>query len=428
MTPLEPHTPSSSVRLVGVEGLRAIAASSIVVFHVWLYSSADGQVPWLEGSIGILFHSLGLGVTLFFALSGFLLYRPFVAAALRGQPAPSWRAYFRNRALRIIPAYWVILLIVALVLQSAIVGGDGEIQTGALTDPKALLAALTLTHTYDPDTLMAGIGPAWSLAIEAVYYLCVPLLGALAIVLAGRWSRGWLAACVPAVVMLAIGLSGKFAAGVVWPGAGPTDGWGATWHAVIERSFWAQADLFAFGMVVAVLSVMVADARLRLPRWWRAAVLAVAVPITLLAASRLGWAQLSYLPENTVVAAGLAALVAVVVLPDHDGGRGRAAGVLEWSPLVSIGIVSYSLFLWHEPLIHWLREHGMTMSGTAGLFVNLAVVATVAGVLSLITYWLVERPAQRRRAGASKGALLSGEQLGRGGLGPAVAPASRVED
>ncbi len=55
---------------------------------------------------------------LFFVLSGFLLWRPIASAVLRGRRLPSVRRYARNRALRILPAYWVVLLATALVLQS----------------------------------------------------------------------------------------------------------------------------------------------------------------------------------------------------------------------------------------------------------------------------------------------------------------------
>ena len=71
---------------------------------------------------------------------------------------------------------------------------------------------------------------------------------------------------------------------------------------------------------------------------------------------------------------------------------------LEVRPIVAVGLVSYSLFLWHEPLIRWLREHGMTLSGSAGFVANLVVVGAVAGLLSFLTYRYIELPALRRKA------------------------------
>jgi peptidoglycan/LPS O-acetylase OafA/YrhL len=374
----------------------------VLLYHAWLYSAPDGT-PVGDGTlVAFPFESLMLGVTLFFVLSGFLLYRPFAAAALRGEGWPSVGAYFRNRALRILPAYWVILAITGLVLQSTLVYQGGSLRTGALSDPSGFASAALLVHDYRPTTLLTGIGPAWSLAVEVVFYLVLPVLGALAVVLAtrARSPRGVLwAALAPAVLVLAYGLSGKLAAATLVSGAA-SGGWSPDWYSVIVRSFWAQADLFSFGMVVAVLHVQVKRGALQLPPRWRGWVLAIAVPLAIAAAVRLDAsdAQLGYLPENTVVAAAFAALLALVVLPDRRGEPSRLTRLLEARVVVIAGLVSYSVFLWHEPLLRWLQEHGLTVAGAGGLLVNIAVLAAATGALSLITYRFVELPALRHKA------------------------------
>ena len=106
--------------MTGIEGLRAVAAGSIVIYHVWLYSSPSGPVDAGYLSRFALPH-LSVGVTLFFALSGYLLYRPIAASLLETGQVPDVRNYLRNRALRILPAYWVILAVVAVVLPAALV-------------------------------------------------------------------------------------------------------------------------------------------------------------------------------------------------------------------------------------------------------------------------------------------------------------------
>jgi peptidoglycan/LPS O-acetylase OafA/YrhL len=61
-------------------------------------------------------------------------------------------------------------------------------------------------------------------------------------------------------------------------------------------------------------------------------------------------------------------------------------------------VASYSLFLWHYPVIWWLREHGLTLGGGWGdLLINAAIVVAVAGSLSALTYRYVERPALARK-------------------------------
>src|SRR5437763_9964844 len=111
--------PSSGFRLGGIEGLRAVAASSIVLLHVWSASSATKSTPnWVGDAVS----SLSAGVTLFFTLSGFLLYRPFADGIVRGESDLRIRAYLWNRFLRVAPAYWFILLFVSLVLGEARAG------------------------------------------------------------------------------------------------------------------------------------------------------------------------------------------------------------------------------------------------------------------------------------------------------------------
>jgi peptidoglycan/LPS O-acetylase OafA/YrhL len=107
----------SNTRIPGVEGLRAVAATAIVVLHAWSIPADVGSAAspsWLT----IFANPLNEGVTLFFVLSGFLLWRPFARAVIDARDLPSLRRYARNRLLRILPAYWAVLLASALVLES----------------------------------------------------------------------------------------------------------------------------------------------------------------------------------------------------------------------------------------------------------------------------------------------------------------------
>ena len=227
--------------------------------------------PLALGPLSRLMPHLPVGVTLFFTLSGFLLYRPFASALARGHARPDLAAYLRNRALRILPAYWVILLVTGLVMGATIVRHD--LQRGSLAaHPGLLVRDAFLVQNYDPGTILTGIGPAWSLAIEVAFYLALPILGLTAFALADRIRNGsrrrWFA-LLPPFVMLMVGISGKLVASTIVRGSGPGTGWTNDWHPVLERSFWVQGDLFAYGMLLAVLTVEVEDGRIRLPRgWW----------------------------------------------------------------------------------------------------------------------------------------------------------------
>jgi peptidoglycan/LPS O-acetylase OafA/YrhL len=96
-------------------------------------------------------------------------------------------------------------------------------------------------------------------------------------------------------------------------------------------------------------------------------------------------------------------VLAVVVLPPAAEGRpGLAARMLSGRAVVLIGLCSYSIFLWHEPLVRLLRSQGLTLGGRAGLLVNLAFVAALTAAVSAATYKWVEQPALRKRAASRR--------------------------
>jgi peptidoglycan/LPS O-acetylase OafA/YrhL len=91
-------------------------------------------------------------------------------------------------------------------------------------------------------------------------------------------------------------------------------------------------------------------------------------------------------------------LLALVVLPQaNPTHRTFLVRTLEWRPLIATGVASYSLFLWHEPVVRHLEARGWTSVGTVGFLSNLVVVAVISGGLAALTYSCVERPALRRR-------------------------------
>jgi peptidoglycan/LPS O-acetylase OafA/YrhL len=394
--------PSSGNRLAGIEGLRAIAASAIVIVHVWGFGAADGVVVgsgrWTADAVA----SLAAGVTLFFTLSGFLLYRPFAASIARGGPHLPIRSYLRNRFLRIAPAYWTILAVTGLVFGATYIrDAAGKLQLGRVTDPLDLLQTGLLLQDYRPDTMILGIGPAWSLAVEVVFYCTLPVL-ALAAAWACRFARDRrgriLVLLGPPLLLLLLGLTGKFVEGHFLPGAS-TAGYSPDWRSVLERSFVVQADLFSFGMAAAVLHVQVSDGLVVFGALWRRLCVATGVLVFVASAWTMHQGEHSYLVQNTGEALGLGLLFAAIVVPGPPRARAsRLVRLLETRSLVAIGLVSYSLFLWHFPVIMWLKLHGLTMSGglTALLF-NLVEIAIIAGVLSALSYRYVELPALRRK-------------------------------
>src|SRR4051794_19182180 len=161
----EPASPSPAVapppgnpRFPLFDALRAIAVLAVVVFHVAGLTGA--LAGWPLGSAALVLGACG--PLLFFVISGFLLYRPFVAARVRGTPPPRAGRYARRRALRILPAYWLALTVLAVF--PGIVGAF----TGDWWRYYLFL------QLYSDRTLGLGIPVAWTLCVEVAFYAVLP--------------------------------------------------------------------------------------------------------------------------------------------------------------------------------------------------------------------------------------------------------------
>ena len=164
---------SSSGRFAGFDGLRAVAA--LGARHPRRPArGVRGPRPR-----GHYLSRLDVGVAVFFVLSGFLLYRPFVARRMDGRPASGTRPYLRNRFLRIFPAYWLALTVLAVVLD---VRDRNDFQS--LGD---FVTYYGLLQSYSADTALGGLQQAWTLTNEVAFYLLPPLWAA-----GGAWlGAGW---------------------------------------------------------------------------------------------------------------------------------------------------------------------------------------------------------------------------------------------
>ncbi len=135
----------------------------VVLTHVAFQTGTSG------GVVGRLLHRFDLAVAVFFALSGFLLWRGHAAAARRLRHRPATGHYLRSRLVRIMPGYLFAVVVILTLLPEA-----------NHASPTVWLANLTLTQVYVPLTLTAGLTQMWSLSVEVSFYLALPILAALA--------------------------------------------------------------------------------------------------------------------------------------------------------------------------------------------------------------------------------------------------------
>ena len=152
------------------DGFRALAAIVVLVTHVAFLSGFNGR-----SRFGAFTARMDVGVAIFFMISGFLLYRPFVAARLADSPVPRAVAYFWRRGLRILPAYWVALTITVFLLHVP----------KELPSVGDLFLFYGLFHLYSLGNVIGPILSSYTLVTEISFYVFLPLY-ALAI---SRWAR-----------------------------------------------------------------------------------------------------------------------------------------------------------------------------------------------------------------------------------------------
>lgn len=342
-----------------LEGMRACAAIGVVTTHVALLT---GMTAGLTGRLLI---RLDLAVAVFFALSGFLLWRSHAMAARGFRPVPAPAPYLRSRLVRIMPAYLVTVLVVLTLLPDARTAGR-----------TVWIANLTLTQVYVPRALYAGLSQMWSLSVEMSFYLALPLLAMAAARLPVR-------ARVPVITVIALA----------------SFGWGylpIPTHNGANPLNWAPAYTawFAVGMLLAEWTCRPMGWLHRLARR-RVLMTSIAVAAYLVAASPLvvppsfKHATVDQFIIRTALGAIIAgALLAPLVL-DRPDARHRVLGS---TSMATLGRWSYGLFLWHLATLDMALAILDRPASTGGFPVVLVLTMAFGIAIAAVSYALVEEP------------------------------------
>jgi peptidoglycan/LPS O-acetylase OafA/YrhL len=325
------------------------------------------------------FARLDVGVRIFFLISAFLLYRPFVAARLGGEEPPLVRAYAWRRFLRVAPAYWLALCVIGLWVGAP----------GVFTVEHAPLY-FGFAHIYDTQTLnVRGMPQAWSLCVEVSFYVFLPLYAAILRRIAG----GLRTELVGAAVLFGLGLAYKlwvFAMGPV------TDVSLLRWHLALPE----YIDYFAIGMALAALSVSGAGGRLvdlvaRRPwvAWLAAAVLFVVVSkgIGLSGGVHDHVTEARYLGRHYLYGAIALGVLLPAIFGDPEEGLIRR--VLAWRPLLWIGLVSYGAYLYHFVVIEQLADRGFRpIAADTSPYLWFPVALACSLAIAAVSWYCIERP------------------------------------
>ncbi|MGW8377197.1 acyltransferase [Streptomyces sp. ODS28] len=361
-----------------IEGYRGLAAISTVLFHVWqqyVRYDAEGAHPPVQNPFVKALFTLEV-IDFFFLLSAYLLTISYARSAIDGGSVRPAKAFLFRRAIRILPLYFLAVLVVWAVRNPDLPG-----------DWRDLVEHLTFTHVLDRERIFYTLGPSWSLSLEILFYLALVGLGPLAVRTCRRLERRRSRALVCLGGCLAL-----FAVPVLWLtlahyGLGIPD---TEWPAYFGPQ--ARFGGFALGMGLAV-AVVALGPRARVGPV--GATLVAGLAATGLYA--LSLASGAYFGPSAAEAAKLyyhpaAALLWALLLYGtvHVRRQVRWQRVLTTRWLTGIGLVSYSLFIWHEPVMLLLYDGGL-LPGTFLLAAPLTLAAAIPAACA--SYWLLERPA-----------------------------------
>jgi peptidoglycan/LPS O-acetylase OafA/YrhL len=376
-------------RYAAIEGYRGLAALLIVVFHVYQYMrwGPSAAYPYVGTWRNAVLVGLDSAVGVFFILSAFLLTLPYARAVLAGTQPVAARAFLFRRAVRIVPLYLIAILVVWTSRNSHLPG-----------DWRDLVEHLSFTQVFDDKRIFYTIGPAWALAVEVHFYVLLALLGPVVCrrchaiaTRAGRIKALW------GVV------GGLAAAGILWKlvawyvfGVG-ADVW-SVWFGLP-----AKIDIFAIGMALAVVvAIREGSAPVSPQVRWTLAGSGSAVVVAAFATNST--TQFSHLFFYTLAAVGFGLVIAAsVFVPGQKPSR-----VLGSPVPTMLGLISYSMYLWHEPLMLLLAHHGLfPMPGSPNAFpAGVLILVTATVVVAWFSYWVIEYPTSKlRRSREPSGAL-----------------------
>jgi len=326
-----------------LDGLRGIAAFVVLASHA--------ELTYLRGG--------GIGVDLFFALSGFLI-TTLLLEERREHGQIALLKFYARRAVRLFPALALLLLGVAAM-------GATLADIGA-----AAMYVGNWSRAFGAD--LGVLGHTWSLAIEEQFYLVWPLV----VVAAAAVSRR-IGARVEVVVLVA-SLAGALASAgarlLIWDGMN---------IARVYNGTDTRSENLLYGCALAALVTLIDADRLRVA-FARAFLPAASLLVALLVfESSSGWVYEYVAFGYTAIALACTVVVAHVVLSPTS----LAARALSTSPLVALGAVSYGFYLWQFPVMHVLH-----VAGFSGV-VSLGAGFVLAAALAALSWVLLERPAQR---------------------------------
>lgn len=375
---------TSSGHIKGLDGLRAIAATVVFVFHVWGHWQYPAIVVDLFGNqvdITWIFHYGTEGVSIFFVLSGFLLSIPFWRALLTNGRPVNVSEFFKRRFLRIYPAYLVALVIFALFF---------DVNHPLLVRLIQFTSHLFLVHNLSELTIYSDASPLWSVATEFQMYLLLPVLFILIALYVKSNGRPWLAALVLFVASGLLAVVFYALANVYLPALQLDPNWLKPGGNVIPHLPIIGLAYFASGIAFGYVYLKLRDrVALAVPAIIPE-LIAIAIIVTVAEIASTG---LSLAGLTTETWPRLALLYGVLVVAVALGGRTfGVTWLLESAPIRFIGMISYSFYLYHDYVLYLVfdRLPNLAFGALSNGVVKMLLAYGITLVISTISYYAIE--------------------------------------
>ncbi|WP_181871576.1 acyltransferase family protein [Sphaerisporangium album] len=360
-------------RIAALEGVRALAITAVFVYHL--------GAPWLPGGF--------LGVDVFFVLSGFLITRLLLRES-SGTGRVDLAGFWLRRARRLLPAVLALLAVIAV--YAATRPADQKLPLRQDLVSSLFYVAnwqfVAEGRSYFSEfQAPSPLRHLWSLAIEEQFYLVFPVLVVAALAVIRRFRRrGRLLVAVTVIIAFAGSVASL---GFLYEESDPSRAYYST-HTRLHE--------LLSGVGLAVLIPVLAKRGAALARPLAYGGLAALVVLFALVDDR---GPVYYHGGSLAVSVASAALVGGLALrPDS----GVVARLMSSRPAVAAGTTSYSLYLWHWPVIAILTPESIGVSGPFLVGVHVAV----SVVLSVLSYKFVETPVRR---GSIKGFRLGAARV-----------------
>jgi peptidoglycan/LPS O-acetylase OafA/YrhL len=351
--------------IAALDGVRAIACFTVIFYHINLVTNDPNIHIWTQDMIGPMAAAVAFagwcGVTLFFVLSGFLLFTPYARALLFDTEWPDWKRYYIRRIFRIWPGYFVSLALILIWLHPDYFQPQHRLD---------LVLFLTFFMDSSSRTYQAVNGPFWTLAIEWQFYIILPLLALAFSYLLRHGSlqkRLW---------MLTLCIGGVALWGLL------TRAWGRNWIVNPHQPLWLPQlvhhilflfiygrngkflEDFAVGMFISVFYVLsrekgkesrIAAFLRRYSDWfWGIGILWLFLMGICHLSPSVNTLLQPWMGEHAALsdirfALGYGCCLLAVLF-----GPAYLRQLLEWEPLRWVGQLTYGLYIWHLPLLLWL--------------------------------------------------------------------------